>query len=543
MKTRTISALRDSLHCLMRIFLNNKLDLLLVVEFFLLLILYAIFMFYDRVPLLGFVVLGMVWITRLWMTGIEGIAATPLDLPIFGILALLPISLLASTDWSLSLPKVYGIILGISIFYAVVNAISTISRLELAITGIMLLGISVAFLGLIGTDWASSKFFSLPEVYGHLPRLIQGVPRSISGGIQPNIVGGALTFFIPFLVSLLFYRVESKTTPFKTNARLTTILRTGYKPLLFLSLALTFLTLILTQSRGALAGIAVGLFVLALWYDRRFLWTIPLVGLAFFVLIRVWGVGNLAELASHLDISGGITFPGRLEIWQRAIYIIQDFPFTGVGIGTFDPVAHVLYPFFLVGPDVQVPHAHNMILTVAVDLGIPGLILYAAMLSGFALSAWRAYQTAAKPLRGLIMGIACGMLAHQIFGIMDAFMLGTKLGAVMWLFLGLVVTLYIRRDQLAMEFTKRDLQVTNAGRENVVGVSAFEHTSARGQWQSRLRSFFRPFVYWTLFSMLAISLIVDHPYLGLAIALVGGGILGFICLQAAESRSSFKQIQ
>src|SRR6266511_1352336 len=98
-----------------------------------------------------------------------------MDLPIFGILALLPISLLASTDWSLSLPKVYGVILGISIFYAVVNAISTISRLELAIMGIILLSISVAFLGLIGTDWTTSKLFSLPWVYGHLPRLIPGV--------------------------------------------------------------------------------------------------------------------------------------------------------------------------------------------------------------------------------------------------------------------------------------------------------------------------------------------------------------------------------
>jgi hypothetical protein len=41
------------------------------------------------------------------------------------------------------------------------------------------------------------------------------------------------------------------------------------------------------------------------------------------------------------------------------------------------------------------------------------------------------------------------MLAHQIFGITDAFMLGTKSGAVMWVFFGLVAALYVHRGKLA----------------------------------------------------------------------------------------------
>jgi O-antigen ligase len=372
--------------------------------------------------------------------------------------------------------------------------------------------------------------------------LVQGVPRSISGGIQPNIIGGALAFFIPFLVSLLFSRLESKTTQSKTTGRLTTILQTAYKPILFFSLALTFLTLLLSQSRGALAGVVIGLFVLALWHDRRVLWTIPLAVLVLLVLVQVWGIENLAELTSRLDASGGITFPGRLEIWQRAIYIIQDFPFTGVGIGTFGPVAHVLYPFFLVGPDVQVPHAHNMILTVAVDLGIPGLVLYAALLSGFAFSAWRVYQAVANPFRVLVMGITCGMLAHQIFGIMDAFMLGTKLGAVMWVFMGLISALYIRRNQLQTEFIENDKEVDKTDQGNVPGLSAFERNSGKRPRLGRLHNFFLPFAYWALFSILAISFVGDHPYISLMIAVVGGGILGFICIRATESNNSYKLI-
>ena len=39
-----------------------------------------------------------------------------------------------------------------------------------------------------------------------------------------------------------------------------------------------------------------------------------------------------------------------IEIWSRALYALQDFPFTGVGLGAFRRVVNVLYPLFLVPP-------------------------------------------------------------------------------------------------------------------------------------------------------------------------------------------------
>lgn len=523
-----------------RLMTDHGADVFVGVEFLLLIVLYAIFMVSDKVPLAGFAALGLLWMVRWWATA-RLIVTTPMDVPILGILALLPVSLYASTDWSLSLPKVYGIILGIAIFYAVVNAVDTIRRIGIAVVGLVLLSAIVSLLGLVGADWLSAKLFSMSQIYELLPRLIRDVPRSIAGGIHPNIVGGALTFFIPLLASLFLDRLEFKTLQFVTNARLAGMVRAAFNPILILSLVLTSSTLLLTQSRGSIAGVAVGLFALALWHNRRFLWAIPLAALGIFVMVQVWGVGNLAEFLSRIDTPGGVTLAGRMEAWQRAIYMIQDFPFTGVGIGTFDPVAHILYPFFLVGPDIQIPHAHNMLLEVAVDFGIPGLVLYAALLSGFAFSAWRAYQVVSRPLRALIVGLACGMLAHQIFGIMDAFMLGTKLGAVMWLFFGLVSALFIRRDKLAQQFID-GLAVEQNGKLSAPE-PAHEHKSGTRYGLSRLGRFFLPFAYWVLFSMLAIAFVGDQPYLSLTIALIGGGILGFICTNSLESKSSYAQAQ
>jgi hypothetical protein len=38
------------------------------------------------------------------------------------------------------------------------------------------------------------------------------------------------------------------------------------------------------------------------------------------------------------------------------------------------------------------------------------------------------------------------------------------------------------------------------------------------------------------FSLLAIAFIGDQPYLGLAIALAGGVVLGFVCVKRFESK-------
>ena len=68
---------------------------------------------------------------------------------------------------------------------------------------------------------------------------------------------------------------------------------------------------------------------------------------------------NLVYTSGYQQVAG--TLPGRLEIWQRAIYVIQDFPFTGIGMGTFGPVAQTLYPFFGTNANALVPHAHNIL--------------------------------------------------------------------------------------------------------------------------------------------------------------------------------------
>ena len=112
------------------------------------------------------------------------------------------------------------------------------------------------------------------------------------------------------------------------------------------------------------------------------------------VAINQRGMPWILEIAfSSGTISG---WDGRREIWSRAIYMIQDFPFTGIGMGSFGEVADALYPFFSYSPGA-ILHAHNLFLQIAVDLGIPGLIAWLAILLVVIVLSWKLYRWASPP--------------------------------------------------------------------------------------------------------------------------------------------------
>ncbi len=423
----------------------------------LLALVYIYFVVTDGVPLAAFGLIALIWLARAWTTG-KLTVLTPLDLPILILLAWLPVSYAVSAYPWLSLPKIYGVLLGAAFFYAVVNQVETRRDLAWAIFVLVLVCIAIAIAGLIGTDWAQSKIVSASFIYDRLPHFVQGIPRSIAGGFARNGVGGTLTFIVPLLAALATFKSKVESQKSKVNELGTRgwLLITDnwllFTALVWFALALSLVTLALTQSRGGILGAAVGLLAVAtlrlaqgrFWRERRFAWVI-VVGAVVLIGVMVAGQGTaLIEFLLRMDARGG-TLASRLEVWQRGVMMVQDFPFTGIGIGTYNNIAHALYPFFIAAPDEIVAHAHNNLLEVAVDVGIPGLVAYVALLTGFVVSALRAYRaTIDSGVRALIVGLGFGMLAHQVFGLTDAFILGTKPGVLMWIYFALAVAVYAR---------------------------------------------------------------------------------------------------
>jgi tetrahydromethanopterin S-methyltransferase subunit C len=186
-------------------------------------------------------------------------------------------------------------------------------------------------------------------------------------------------------------------------------------------------------------------------------------------------------------------------------------------MGTFGELTNNLYPYFTTGQP-QIPHAHNTLLTVAVDLGLPALVLYASLMSCFALMVWHTYKTSQPFTRVLLIGLSCGLLAHQVFGLLDAYMLGTKLGAVMWIYFGLATTLFIQ-------------SITNPLAKNQTTSSGIAHIFRKPGWRT-----VNPYIKYTLFGMsswIQFSLVTTafiniNIILSLIIAIILGSTMGVL---------------
>ena len=66
---------------------------------------------------------------------------------------------------------------------------------------------------------------------------------------------------------------------------------------------------------------------------------------------------------------------------------------------------NLFYPFFTISPDTDIAHAHNMFLQMAVDVGLPGLIAYLALLELAGVVAWGAARRSSGVVRGLSLGL------------------------------------------------------------------------------------------------------------------------------------------
>lgn len=410
-------------------------------------------------PVRSLALLGVpfLWTARKVSLG-RFIDRTPLDWPILLLLLMVLVSLYATYSIEESLPKIGGMVLGLGVYYAVVAFAVDRRTWGLTAGAFLFGGAGVAVLGLLGTQW-NLKFAFLESILARVPPRITGLPGA-AGGFHPNEVAGALLWAAPVACASAAVAVLGARSIARSLGRVR-----GAILLLVMVTIAAFLVgvLILTQSRGGWIAAALVLPVLLLVLVQgklRRAATLLLAGSV--VTAAVWIALARPDALDPLiigpqqDPSPGMsleTLSGRIEVWSRAIYGIQDFPFTGMGMNTFRRVVHVLYPLFTVSPETDIGHAHNEFLQAALDLGIPGLIAFLALnLGAFAMlvSSWRkrAELPFSEPLsRALILGLGGGLAAHLIYGLTDAVALGAKPGVLWWWLLGLIASLYTQPER------------------------------------------------------------------------------------------------
>jgi putative inorganic carbon (hco3(-)) transporter len=206
--------------------------------------------------------------------------------------------------------------------------------------------------------------------------------------------------------------------------------------------AMSVVALLLTLSRGAWIGLAAGVLVFALVLPdarRRLI----VVGTA--ALLFVPALAALPPTAPQVEIVrdrlATVTDPSsnpydaRPAIWDEARRQVVERPLLGHGPDSF-PVASVRPSSVVqtVGP----VHAHNVLLTVAAELGIPAaatLILLVASTARLALRALATCQD--RRLAALVAGLSAGIVALAVQGLVDFTFRNPVVFALVWTSLGL----------------------------------------------------------------------------------------------------------
>lgn len=360
---------------------------------------------------------------------------TPFNGALLLLALMIPVAVWASALPDLTLPKLTGLILGLAAFRAVAFFVRDRRGLEWALATFALVGLGIWAVGFISTGW-TMKFAWLAPLVQRLPRTLMALPGSPDAGISPNQLAGALVLYLPIAIALASSFLRER--------------RFAWALVAVGGLGIIGGTLMLTQSRSGWIGSAAGVVALAIaagWTrGRRGARIATLVLPAALIIAVVILIRTRPELAARFintsRASGDeISLSGRPEIWSRALYAIQDFPFTGTGLGTFRRVVNLLYPLFTISPDYDIAHAHDIFLQVALDLGLPGLVAYLACLWLALAVAWQVARRSAGAVRGLALGLLAGMVALHVYGLTDAIALGAKPGIAFWLALGLIAAL------------------------------------------------------------------------------------------------------
>lgn len=471
------------------------------------LMLYAFLMLKDSVPVIGWAPL-LILVFLYWRFSGKFNLPSPLDFPVLILLLLAGLSLTISLDKELALPKFYGLLLGVISYYFIVIYISDKRDLRLPIIALVVMPIVLALMGLVTSPRILSISF-VSSFLSILPQISNLFYSTASNEIiNPNTLAGALSFFVPLLISLLWDNNAYHRAFFAEKHERK--IRVSYKVFAWIALVCSVIALVVSGSRGAIIGSLLGIFIVAVIRDRRFLWALPILILIGLLIVYVGLKSSLPELIIQSDINADLpTFQYRHEIWSYSLNILNDFPLTGIGLDQFNGVLKTLYFYQSeIFTSKYIAHSHNNFFAVAVELGLPGLVLYSSLIGAFFTMAWLSWQRSGPLRRVLIMSLTAGMAAYLFFGVMDAFTLGKKLGVFFWIFLGIITAIF-------------QLNPPDRGGKQSIRSSGMPAIIMSVLWLS----------FWCVNSLLALSLASINTLFSFLLALFGGVASGFLMIK------------
>ena len=204
--------------------------------------------------------------------------------------------------------------------------------------------------------------------------------------------------------------------------------------------------ILLTYSRGAWLTLGVmAVLIAAVWKH----WTWKMVATGALITAGLWAAAQESFLTRLLSIRGMFNSADssvalRWALWESTLAMVQEHPWLGLGWGSYRFV-YPEYDFFVQNESVIIYHGHNTLLSLAAEIGIPGMLCFAILWGMSVVRALLAMKNADKGDKGLYFGIALALLGMAAFSLTDHVLFNIQVAAVFWALVALTANLPIRR--------------------------------------------------------------------------------------------------
>jgi O-antigen ligase len=384
---------------------------------------------------LALIAIYLVWILRIATGKADRFVASPLGLPIAVFLLLACASFVAGLGHAYLdqyvLRHFVEILLGIGLFFVVINCVRTEQQLRILVTVVIVVGFVAAMLGIvlyvIPSEWSIRALSTLgrvgyPTGAGVL-RYVEDDPslpqRAISTSTDPNVLGGLLILVTTLTAAQLFAR-----RPLLP------------RPLIAVMVLTEVLCLYLTYSRGSMFGLAVGLGLLAVVKYRKLIPVIIVAGALLLILPQAQSyVQHFVEGIQFQDLATQM----RLGEYKDALILIRRHPWIGVGfVGTPEGSLYI--------------GVSNVYLLIAEEMGLIGLGVFLLIIVMFFAQVWRAWPQVRRRagLEAILLGLTAALAGMLAGGIFDHYFFNLSFPhsvSIFWLYLGLAMaTIHIGKE-------------------------------------------------------------------------------------------------
>ena len=233
-------------------------------------------------------------------------------------------------------------------------------------------------------------------------------------------------------------------------------METGYmrgKRVLMVLTMLEIFCLVLTYSRGAWLAVGIMAFI-AVAVGRKLSRRVFLGGFTVLSVLGVVAYDTLKiRLLSILDMfnSADSSVALRWALWESTTAMIQEHPWLGIGWGTY-PYVYPYYDFFVQNESVTIHHAHNSLLNIAAEVGIPGMLCF-AIACGLTLAKMiRHLRQNTERDNGLQFGIILAMTGLAAFSMTDHVLFNIQVAAVFWALLAIAAGMPENRNEAVQGF-------------------------------------------------------------------------------------------